>query len=721
MKKLFTLVALLACFLGAKAVEVVDVNMDFSQYTDISEVKWGNWGCSASAQARLSIQDGCLHFESSEATDPTWDCQFFPVSNFTAEVGVTYTLHFKVKGDHAENISMLGLGQTPYGQFPITTEWVEGTVDYECTDASSGWMQVQCGGYIGSWDIAYLKVTHEEREQKPVTWVNMLENGDAATAWANPNMKTSDEGWEKVCAWSKEYKRRDPEDATKELVHPADIEDGVFVCKADEVNPPLVWEEAGEQWGQKHEAGDPKPDNSWQNQFWIVLPRALKDGEPYKVSFKYKASEAARVTTQNHKNTPGDYLDGGQVGELKFSTEWQTYESKELSASANMTSIAFNFGEDKQYERDITFYFDEINVSLMQLKEGFFVAGINTDEGGTFTGFNFDNAIELEKVADEENEGQFLYVGVIGGDEKDSWVNQVMISTRYGHDKGFKANTIKVTKRITSSETAWPPYVESANTATNLPALGKWQITVAPADDQINFVKLVGEEEAQPVAIAENQTVAVLNAVERDFTASEQPANDAEGVVAGTGNPWDSQFWIVANRNLKAGEETVVEFDYVASIDDAKTGTQTQKENFTYLGNNAIGDVTFGTTEAHFKQDFTVKDDGMLSIVFNMATIKAACDYTIKNVKWYLKDADLNKENQTMENLIDAEGTANFFLKEGVGYEIHQAGTDPVPPTGITNVVKNVKTSAVIYNLAGQRVSNGFKGIVIKDGKKYVK
>ena len=720
MKKLFTLFVLLACFLGAKAVVVVDAEVDFTQMEDCdgSAIKLYSWG---GTRDYLSIQNGCLHFHSDAETDDPWGAQFFPIGGVSVEVGVTYTIEFKIKGSVEGPFWNIGFAGVPkYNIFTVPTEWTVMSFEYEAT-AAEGDACFQCGKYVGDWDIEYIKITHEEREQKPVTWVNMLENGDAATAWANPNLKTSDEGWEKVCAWSKEYKRRDPEDATKELVHPADIEDGVFVCKADEVNPPLVWEEAGEQWGQKHEAGDPKPDNSWQNQFWIVLPRALKDGEPYKVSFKYKASEAARVTTQNHKNTPGDYLDGGQVGELKFSTEWQTYESKELSASANMTSIAFNFGEDKQYEKDITFYFDDINVSLMQLKEGFFVAGINTDEGGTFTGFNFDNAIELEKVADEENEGQFLYVGVIGGDEKDSWVNQVMISTRYGHDKGFKANTIKVTKRITSSETAWPPYVESANTATNLPALGKWQITVAPADDQINFVKLVGEEEAQPVDIVENKTVAVLNAVERDFTASEQPANDAEGVVAGTGNPWDSQFWIVANRNLKAGEETVVEFDYVASIDDAKTGTQTQKENFTYLGNNAIGDVTFGTTEAHFKQDFTVKDDGMLSIVFNMATIKAACDYTIKNVKWYLKDADLIKENKTMENLIDAEGTANFFLKEGVGYEIHQAGTDPVPPTGITNVVKNVKTSAVIYNLAGQRVSNGFKGIVIKDGKKYVK
>ena len=166
MKKLFTLLALLTCFLGANAKTVVDAEVDFSKYTDISQ--WGfpnSWGGSESARARLSILNGCLHFESTEATDPTWDCQFFPIGGANAEVGAIYTLHYKIKGDHAGNVSMLGFGQTPYDQFSITTDWVEGTVDYEATN-NDGNILMQCGGWIGSWDIAYLKITHEERDDQ---------------------------------------------------------------------------------------------------------------------------------------------------------------------------------------------------------------------------------------------------------------------------------------------------------------------------------------------------------------------------------------------------------------------------------------------------------------------------------------------------------------------------------------------------------------------------
>ena len=40
--------------------------------------------------------------------------------------------------------------------------------------------------------------------------------------------------------------------------------------------------------------------------------------------------------------------------------------------------------------------------------------------------------------------------------------------------------------------------------------------------------------------------------------------------------------------------------------------------------------------------------------------------------------------------------------------------------TGISSVVNNNTVSTETYNLAGQRVSKDYKGIVIKNGKKVV-
>ena len=103
----------------------------------------------------------------------------------------------------------------------------------------------------------------------------------------------------------------------------------------------------------------------------------------------------------------------------------------------------------------------------------------------------------------------------------------------------------------------------------------------------------------------------------------------------------------------------------------------------------------------------------MQSIAFNMAEIKEACDYELKNFQWYVKS---DEEGKTTENLIDAEGTKNFFVKEGAGTNPYEFGTDP---SGIINVKKDaVKADDAIYNLAGQRVNKNYKGIVVKAGKK---
>lgn len=714
MKKLFTLFAFLALVLGANAKVIVDAEVDYSTQT---EVKMGGWS-SESALARLSIQDGCLHFHSEEATDPSWDCQFHPIGGIEAEDGVTYTLHFKVKGSIERNISVLGFGQTPYGQFAITTDWVEGTVDYVAKAGDNGKVDgsilIQCGDYVGDFDIAYLKITHEGKEEKPVQWENILKNGDASAAWANPDAQTIDnkysgEGAEEVCAYSKEY------GVNENNPHAAKIEDGVFVCRTQKVDPPLVWDEDGEQWGQKHSAGDPKPDNSWQNQFWINFPRPMKEGEQFKVTFKYKASEAARVTTQDHK-APGDYLGGGSYGDVNFTTEWQTYE-KQVTAAAGVQSIAFNFGEDKQYEKDIVFYFDDITVSTMVLDKGLFAASSNAEAG---IEYDYDNAVQFEG----EDPMWSVTLGTKG--KKDTWVKEVMISTVRGNDKAFKSATLKVTGTITGNEDDWLDYSEGANAKITLPAAGVWQITLNTEYKKISLAQIEGDEIVvkEPVDVVANPEVLVIKATERDDLADEM--ND-DGTVknqreeeGGTGQAWDNQFWIAANRNLAADEETVVEFDYVANK-EAKTTTQCHKvgddeKPCTYQHWSAIGDVTFTTEEQHFVKEFKIakEADGMRSIAFNLSEIKDACDYTIKNVKWYLKN---ETEGKTMENLIDETGTKNFWVKIDKSAP-YQYGTDP---SGIINVKEDAaKSNDAIYNLAGQRVSKDYKGIVVKNGKKYI-
>ena len=717
MKKLFTLFAFLAVFLGANAIEIVDAEVDFSKMPDgdASTIKFYGWGASEEARARLSIKDGCLHFESTEATDPGWVCQFHPIGiNGEAEIDVVYTLHYKVKGDHNENISAIGFGLENYGQFPITTEWVEGTYDYKAT-GTSGAILMQCGAYIGEWDIAYLKITHEGKEEKPVQWSNLLTNGDAEGEYGDV-----------ACAFAKEY---DATAETQPAPYAATIEtlDGnkVFAVHAKAVDPPLTWDSDGEQWGQQHKAGDPMPDNAWQNQFWITLPEGIAAGTQLKVSFKVKASEAGlKADIQTHRQ-PSDYLGGFTPGSIDITTDWTPYEfqfaAPDGGDNGKFQSIAFNLGVGNQYNRDIDFYFDDLELSEMVLEHGFFVASANTETGLVY---DFDNATEF--VEGEDPDGGECLVATVGteGDEE-SWVNEIMISTVRGNDKAFKSSTIRNAADdgaiIGQDQDDWKHYVAASSYKISLPSAGVWTIYIAPEDGQMLFMQVEGVVR-EPEDIITNPEVLVIEGVERDdLEDTDDAVREEEG---GTGQTWDNQFFIVANRVLKGGEQTVIEFDFVATAAfTCPTGTHGQPGDYK---KNAFGDVDFTTTEDHFKADYEIPStgwggdalSGMQSISFDMAVLKEANTYTIKNVKWYLKDATLNEENKTMENLINETGTENFRVKVGAGNNVLPYA-DYV--TGIFSVINDAATrSNVIYNLSGQRVTKDYKGVVIINGRKVV-
>jgi len=676
------LFALLVLALGANAKEIVDVEVDFSKMADGSEIKFYGWGASESARARLSIQNGCLHFHSEEATDPSWDCQFFPIGGVDAEVGVVYTLHYKIKGSVAQNVSMLGFGLTPYGQFPITTDWVEGTVDYEAAN-SEGNLLMQCGDYVGDFDIAYLKITHEGKEERPVEWLEQLENGDAEKPWADPNVRFNDqENNFKICAWAKEKGRNMNENDGWDPF-PADIE---------EVDGSHVFVVHGQVADTE---GDP---SAWDNQFWIQSPKMLKVGSQFKLHFRYKASEAATTNTQFHHQNPSDYVHWQAIGDINFTTEWQEYDGVVTvpDAATDAWSIAFNL--NPQNKNAVNFYFDDLSLSLMKLDEGYFVASSNTSTG---IEYDFDNATEF--TVDDD-----LIVATVGTKGKqDTWVNEVMISTVRGNDRAFKSATLKPTGTVVNDPDTWLDYTEGSNAKIKLPAAGVWTISIDTEGKQINFVKLEGEKDQEPLDIKPNTSVVVVHGQERDDLAdTDTEVREEEG---GSGQPWDNQFFILANRTLEAGEVTVLEFDYQSTI-EAKTTTQCHGAPGAYMHWSCIGDVNFTPEMQHFSTTFTVPSEanGMQSIAFNMAEIKAACDYTITNVVWKLED--------NTETLINETGVENFIVKEGAGTEPHVY----VDPTGINNTVVDSNVSSAAYNLAGQRVSNSYKGIVVKNGKKFI-
>ena len=98
------------------------------------------------------------------------------------------------------------------------------------------------------------------------------------------------------------------------------------------------------------------------------------------------------------------------------------------------------------------------------------------------------------------------------------------------------------------------------------------------------------------------------------------------------------------------------------------------------------------------------------------------------------KDGDSQKfeQNAKGENIIAAKsnGTVTFNVAEGGTYYVLAAGTkmgfygfkyEAGTSTGISSIEAAAKNDGKTYNMAGQQVSSSFKGLVIKNGKKFVK
>ena len=757
MKKLFTLVALLACFLGAKAEWVEDYAIDYSTKTNFPFYVMGyvpEWVDGVmtdyGADYRYATQDvldngdsngngkltdaesvvgtvmaGNTEYQKVTGAGPYWH-QYFIADGIPTEMDGSYTVKALVRASEAVTIDVnmgwgWGEGQQAAGSvsIPASSEFVEVEWSYSGIAGTSCNLVAQPGASKATIEWKSLTVSHNAKAQRPTVWQEWLTNdgqpvivektvqdipnwmGNAETPWPDANVAYNDaEKNYLVCAWSKERMRNLGEPDANGNVgwnpFPADIEvdetnpnNHVFVCHGQ----PAITE------------GDA---SAWDNQFWIQSPKSWKEGEQLKISFRYRASkDGVKTNTQCHKQTPSDYQHWAAIGDITFNTAWQTFDqviSWPSGAGDGISwSIAFNLNAvDKDA---INFYFDDLSWESMKLDEGLFVAATNTKTG---LEYDFDNAIEF--VYDE---GLQAYVATVGtkGDQS-TWVDEIMISTVRGNDAAFKSNTIKPSGDFVG-EDAWGNYTEAsiAKIKPGNGAAGAWTISVDTENKQMNIIQIDGELPPEPIEINPNPTVVVVHGLEREPTSGEQPADEEAGIAAGTGQPWDNQFFLVANRELETGEETVVAFSYRASK-EAKTTTQLHGEPGAYLHWAAIGDVNFTTEWQDFSTDLIIPSEanGMKSIAFNMAEIKEACDYEIKDIIWKVKG--------DYESLIDQTGTKNFYVKEGAGTAPHEFGTDPAGINSVTTDVKN--SSATTYNLAGQRVSKDYKGIVVKSGKKYV-
>ena len=735
MKKLFTLVALLAMVLGANAKwgDKPVYTIDYSTYQGFPFYVMGyvpefDNGCMTDFGAGFGYKTDAEMEEFTGGTEvgtvttqggtvyhkvqldaPAWH-QYFIADGIPTKVDGKYKVIAKVKASAAVSINVnMGWGWGDGQQastsvsIPDGADFQEVTWEYEGIGGASCNLVAQPGGSTETIEWLSLEVYQWEKEGGRVPeWLEDIENGNAETPWTAEQAAIAYNDMEKnftICAWSKEKGHNMNEEGTAWNPFPASI----VVDPLDENNHVFLCD------GQ---TADTEGDASaWDNQFWIQSKHAWKSGLTMKIKFRYMASQDVTCNTQFHKQTPSDYLIWHSIGDVTFSQAWQTFDNT-MSIADDMAggwSIAFNL--NSVVKDAVKFYFDDLSWQYLKLDEGYFLAGINQNKTKDYD--DLDNAIPFEATSATDFEAT---IGTKGA--ADTYVDQLMVSTTRGDDSAFKGATLMPNGKIHNDAEEWLDYVQSANKRLDVPGLGVWKVYIDTKYNAMAFEMLEGTpyDEQDPVAVYTYADEITVNGQEREYTEAEAEAAGIEK-PENPGQPWDNQFFIVADRVVKAGEATTIKFQYKATVAGATSGTQSHGEPGGYIHWAAIGSLTFEEEWQDFENDFTIpaECDGsegkqFKSIAFNLAEIKGACDYSFKNVQWYLKDASLD-EGLTYENLIS--GSTNFYKKEG-------AGTNPY--TGITNVTaKNAKVSTATYNIAGQRVNKDYKGLVVKDGKKIVR
>lgn len=271
------------------------------------------------------VENGVLVVDNPTAQPNFWDVQFHVANNISIKNGTKHKVTIRIKGTSEGSITVaLGTwGGQSNTQMPITEEWVDVSVELNGTvDASDAFVMLQSGNYVGVYEVAWVKVTHEEAAS--ITYyVNQLENSEMLGGGSMDNFIVRESG----------------KDDVPGTILEGEGPDGMNAIKITSIANPV---------------------NPWDTQFFIYTPdKAWEAGKKYRISFWYKASAAAASETQCH-GAPGAYMHWSMLPQNpQFTTEWQHYEaiSSIPGDGDGMKSIAFNLNVSAE---QVTYYFANI-------------------------------------------------------------------------------------------------------------------------------------------------------------------------------------------------------------------------------------------------------------------------------------------------------------------------------------------------------------------------
>jgi len=253
------------------------------------------------------VQDGRLVVTNPEKQTNFWDIQYHVADGIPTIVGVRHKVTIRIKGSTPGEITMVygNWGNTEGTTIPITEEWKEVSAEYNGL-VESCFVMLQSGHYVGTYEIEWVKVSHQEAPGILVPryiYESDFSDGNAINGWGNGS--------------------------TRQVIN----EELVIV------NPSVV--------------------NFWEAQAAIDFQDPFIQGETYFLSFKIKGSAAGAV--RPGFQDPSDYSSGGDFSTVNFTTEWKEVTVQTIVTKETASRFLFSFGDfaGTIYIDDLKLYYEE--------------------------------------------------------------------------------------------------------------------------------------------------------------------------------------------------------------------------------------------------------------------------------------------------------------------------------------------------------------------------
>ena len=473
----------------------------------------------------------------------------------------------------------------------------------------------------------------------------------------------------------------------------------------------------------------------WDTQFHVAIPHKFKSGQKFKLKFWARASQPVQIYAQAH-SLPGNYLNNLDLYQ-DLTTEWQpfVYEGEDgegVDAIDGMQTVSFNCNTNKTDVISIYFRFDEFSCDIDDTNEDertlqkeslrFPIPAVNAD--ATFK-------LDLAPM-----------MAMLGVEDLSAFLHETSMKVREiieGEGEGA-TSIIRYSNPIQPTMGAYL----SANGSMNEDGSG---IGFVMPEDGINGTEANLLLFNTDLTLEKGKTIKTRMLFENngwcygyDMILMSQedydnPNSGKEGVIYSWESPDGTVIETGGKATFEGGDEGENRVNYkntAQGVDYYTLSLNGKKDNIDdeeYQKNCTpriiitLDDMFYGGEEIQVTAFTNKNDASKLSTPFfkfeNGTTLfdddKTFIDLGLAN----------NSEAKPVTNSYivpdDALGCKWFKMsrsKTSTNLFITKLVILGSATTGVAEVKQVVTGNGIVYNLAGQRVDDSYKGIVIKNGKK---